>query len=162
MTAHCVRLETEAGIIEIEMLAEMAPEAVRNFLNLASIGAFDTTTFSRVVRGFVVQAGNLSTRESLTPELYRRSQRTVPDEPSIIKHVRGIVSLARPDEPDSASSHFFILVGDGPHLDGKFSAFGRVRSGIEVADEINKAPLEGEKPEKPVRITRALVKPCVQ
>ena len=162
MTAHCVRLETEAGIIEIEMLAEMAPEAVRNFLNLASIGAFDTTTFSRVVRGFVVQAGNLSARESLTPELYRRSQRTVPDEPSIIKHVRGIVSLARPDEPDSASSHFFILVGDGPHLDGKFSAFGRVRSGIEVADEINNAPLEGEKPEKPVRITRALVKPCVQ
>lgn len=76
--------------------------------------------------------------------------------------MRGVVSLARPDEPDSASSHFFILVGDGPHLDGKFSAFGRVRSGIEVADEINNAPLEGEKPEKPVRINRALVKTCAQ
>jgi peptidyl-prolyl cis-trans isomerase B (cyclophilin B) len=162
MAAQCVSLETEAGTIEIEMLAQMAPEAVRNFLNLASIGAFDTTTFSRVVPRFVVQAGNLSTRENLTPELYRRSQRTVPDEPSIIKHVRGIVSLARPDEPDSASSHFFILVGDGPHLDGKFSAFGRVRSGIEVADEINQAPLEGEKPKKPVSINRALVKACAQ
>jgi cyclophilin family peptidyl-prolyl cis-trans isomerase len=162
MAAQCVKLETEAGTIEIEMLAEMAPEAVRNFLNLTSIGAFDTTTFSRVVPRFVVQGGNLSTRESLTPELYRRSQRTVPDEPSIIKHVRGVVSLARPDEPNSASSHFFILVGDGPHLDGKFSAFGRVRSGLEVADQINQAPLDGEKPEKPVRINRAMVKRCAQ
>lgn len=162
MADLCVTLETEAGIIEIEMLAEMAPEAVRNFLNLTSRGAFDTTTFSRVVPGFVIQGGNLATRENLTQELYRRSQRTVPDEPSIIKHVRGVVSLARPEEPNSASSHFFILVGDGPHLDGKFSAFGRVRKGLEVADQINKAPSQGEKPEKAVRINRALINPCAQ
>ena len=93
------------------MLAEMAPEAVRNFLNLTSLKAFDSTTFSRVVPGFVIQGGNLSTRENLTQELYRRAQRTVPDEPSIIKHVRGIVSLARPDEANSSSSHFFIPGG---------------------------------------------------
>jgi peptidyl-prolyl cis-trans isomerase B (cyclophilin B) len=162
MAALCVTLDTEAGPIDIEMLAEMAPEAVRNFLNLTSLGAFDTTTFSRVLPGFVIQGGNLATRENLTQELYQRSQKTVPDEPSIIKHVRGIVSLARPDEPNSASSHFFILVGDGPHLDGKFSAFGRVRKGLEVADQINQAPLEGEKPQKPVRIKRALINPCAQ
>jgi peptidyl-prolyl cis-trans isomerase B (cyclophilin B) len=162
MAALCVTLETELGSIEIEMLAEMAPEAVRNFLNLTKLGAFDSTTFSRVVPGFVIQGGNLATRENLSQEMYRRSQRRVPDEPSIIKHVRGIVSLARPDEPNSASSHFFILVGDGPHLDGKFSAFGRVRKGLEVANQINKAPLEGEKSVKPVRINRALITPCVQ
>jgi peptidyl-prolyl cis-trans isomerase B (cyclophilin B) len=160
MGSQCVRLETEAGNIEIEMLAEMAPEAVRNFLNLTSLGAFDTTTFSRVVPGFVIQGGNVATRQNLTEELYRRSLRTVPDEPSIIKHVRGIVSLARPEEPNSASSQFFILVGEGSHLDGKFSAFGRVTRGIEVADLINKAAAEGEKPENPVRINRAVISTC--
>ncbi len=62
MSGRCVTLETEAGDIQIEVLAEAAPESARNFLNLVSLGAFDTTTFSRVVRGFVVQGGNLSTR----------------------------------------------------------------------------------------------------
>jgi len=162
LAGHCVSLETELGTIEIGMLAEMAPEAVRNFLNLASLGAFDSTSFSRIVPGFVVQGGNMSTHQNLTQELYQRSQKTVPDEPSIVKHVRGILSLARPDEPNSASSHFFILVGDGPHLDGKFSAFGKVLGGMEVADQINKAPATGEKPDQPVRIQRALVKRCVK
>jgi peptidyl-prolyl cis-trans isomerase B (cyclophilin B) len=162
MAAQCVKLETEAGNIDIEMLAEMAPENVRNFLNLVSIGAFDTTTFSRVVPRFVIQGGNLATRENLTEEMYRRSQRTVPDEPSIIKHVRGIASMARPEQSNSATSHFFILVADAANLDGKFSAFGRVRSGMEVADQINQAPVNGEKPEKPVRLNRASVKPCSQ
>ena len=162
MASQCVRLETELGNIEIEMLAEMAPENVRNFLNLVSMGAFDTTTFGRVVPRFVIQGGNLATRENLTEELYRRSQRTVPDEPNIIKHVRGIVSMARTEQANSASSHFFILVGDASNLDGKFSAFGRVRSGMDVVDQINKAPVNGDKPEKPVRIHRALVKLCSQ
>ncbi|PWT82965.1 MAG: hypothetical protein C5B44_01305 [Acidobacteria bacterium] len=162
MASQCVRLETELGNIEIEMLAEMAPENVRNFLNLVSIGAFNTTTFSRVVPRFVIQGGNLATRENLTEELYRRSQRTVPDEPNIIKHVRGIVSMARPEQANSASSHFFILVGDAPNLDGKFSAFGRVRSGMDVVDQINKAPVNGEKPEKPVRINHALLTLCAK
>ncbi|HZE68021.1 MAG TPA: peptidylprolyl isomerase [Pyrinomonadaceae bacterium] len=162
LAAQCVKLETEAGNIDIEMLAEMAPETVRNFLNLVSIGAFDTTTFSRVVPRFVIQGGNLATRQNLTEEMYRRSQRTVPDEPSIIKHVRGIVSMARPEESNSATSHFFILVADAANLNGKFSAFGRVRSGMEVADQINQGPVNGEKPERPVRLNRVSVKPCSQ
>lgn len=160
MSAQCVALETEAGNIELEMLAEAAPETVRNFLNLAATGAYDTTVFSRVVRGFVVQGGDLSTREKPTPELGRRSRRTVPDEPNAVKHVRGTLSMARSSEPNSATTHFFILVGDGPHLDGTFAAFGRVRSGMEVADAINNAETEGEKPTKPVRIKRASVAPC--
>lgn len=160
MAGQCVRLETEAGVIEIEMLAESAPETVRNFLNLAATGAFDTTTFSRVVKGFVIQGGNLATRQTLTPELAERSTRTIPDEPSNVKHVRGIVSMALPGRPNSATTHFFILVGDAPHLDGKFSAFGRVVRGMEVVDAINQAPADGEKPGKPVRITRATVYSC--
>ncbi|HEU4768410.1 MAG TPA: peptidylprolyl isomerase [Pyrinomonadaceae bacterium] len=160
MAAQCVTLETELGAIEIAMMPEIAPEAVRNFLNLTAIGALDTTTFSRTVKDFVIQGGNLSTSEKWGVELQKRMAKRLPDEPGIVKHVRGIVSMARTDEPNSASTHFFILVGRGQHLDGKFSAFGTVTKGIEVADAINHAPSEGEKPEKPVRITRAVVNPC--
>lgn len=162
MAANCVTLETEAGPIEIEMMPEVAPESVRSFLNLAATGAFDTTRFSRVVKGFVVQGGNLSTSEKWGIELSKRAARKLPDEPGLVKHVRGIVSMARTDEPNSASTHFFILVGDGPHLNSKFAAFGRVRKGIEVADAINVAETDGEKPLKPVRIKRAVVATCVK
>jgi peptidyl-prolyl cis-trans isomerase B (cyclophilin B) len=160
MASQCVTLETELGAIEIAFMPEVAPEAVRNFLNLSATGALDTTTFSRVVKGFVIQGGNLSTSQKWNAELAKRMTRKLPDEPSIVKHVRGIVSMARTDEPNSATTHFFILVGPGQHLDGKFSAFGTVTKGIEVADAINQAPADGEKPEKPVRINRAVVNPC--
>jgi peptidyl-prolyl cis-trans isomerase B (cyclophilin B) len=160
MASQCVTLETELGAIEIAFMPEAAPEAVRNFLNLSATGALDTTTFSRTVKGFVIQGGNLSTSQKWSEQLAKRMTRTLPDEPGLIKHVRGIVSMARTDEPNSATTHFFILVGPGQHLDGKFSAFGTVTKGIEVADAINEAPAEGEKPEKPVRINRAVVAAC--
>jgi peptidyl-prolyl cis-trans isomerase B (cyclophilin B) len=157
---QCVTLDTEGGTIVIEMLPASAPETVRSFLNLAATGALDTTIFSRVVKGFVIQGGNLSTSEKWGAELAERMSRRLPDEPNGVKHVRRIASMARGDEPISATTHFFILVGDGPHLDGKFAAFGRVISGIEVADAINRAPAENEKPVVPVRIKHAGVAPC--
>lgn len=160
MANQCVTLETELGNIEIGLMPEVAPEAVRNFLNMSATGALDTTTFSRVVKGFVIQGGNLSTSERWSAELARRMTHKLPDEPGIVKHVRGIVSMARTDEPNSATTHFFILVGPGPHLDSKFSAFGTVTKGIEVADAINQAPGENEKPEKAVKINRAVVSQC--
>jgi peptidyl-prolyl cis-trans isomerase B (cyclophilin B) len=162
MSSKCVTLETGAGAIEIEMLAEAAPETARNFLNLAATGAFDTTVFSRVVPGFVVQGGNLATREKLTPDILKRARRTVPDEPNAVKHERGVVSMARGAESNSATTHFFILVGDASHLDGTFAAFGRVRAGMEVVDAMNKAEVEGDKPKKPVRLDRATVAPCAR
>lgn len=160
MKTQCVRFDTEAGIIEMEVFPESAPESVRNFLNLTAVGAFETTVFSRVVPGFIVQGGNVSTRENLTAELSKRARRTIPDEPSQIRHERGILSMARSDEPNTATSHFFILVSDGAHLDGKFAAFGRVTSGIDVADKINKMPVVDEKPENPVRLKKAVVYTC--
>ncbi len=162
MAAHCVTLETDTGPIEIEMMPEVAPENARSFLNLTASGAFDTTTFSRVVKGFIIQGGNLSTSEKWGVELSKRAARKLPDEPGLVKHVRGIVSMARTDEPNSASTHFFILVGEGQHLNSKFAAFGRVRKGIEVADAINGAQTDGEMPVKAVRIRRALVAQCVK
>ena len=160
MTGQCVRLDTEAGEIVVEVLGEGAPETARNFLNLAATGAFDTTTFSRVVKDFVVQGGNVATRERVTPELIRRASRKVPDEPNPVKHLRGVVSLARPAEANSATTHFFILLNDAPHLDGSFAAFGRVASGMDVVDRVAAGELDGEKPKSPVRIRRATVARC--
>lgn len=160
MGGQCVTLQTEAGVIELEMLPEAAPQTARNFLNLAATGFFDTTAFTRIVKDFVVQGGNISTHQKLTAELVRRARRTIPDEPNYLRHVRGIVSMARPEESNKATTHFFVLVADSPHLDGKFAAFARVTKGMEVVDEINRAPTTGDKPDKPVRINRAAVSTC--
>jgi peptidyl-prolyl cis-trans isomerase B (cyclophilin B) len=161
MAGQCVRLDTEAGIIELEMYPEQAPETVRNFLNLVATGVYDTTTFSRIVPGFVIQGGNLSTREGpWTNELAARARKTIPDEPNKILHQPGVLSMARPDEPNSATTHFFILVSEAPDLDGKFAAFGRVTKGMDVVQAINKAPVTGDKPEKPVRVKKATVFAC--
>lgn len=160
MGALCVTLDTEAGIIVLEMFPELAPETVRNFLNLAAIGALDNTTFSRVVPGFVVQGGDLYTNEKITTPLKWRALRKIKDEPSNILHEKGILSMARGDEPESASTHFFILLKSAPTLDGKFAAFGRVVKGMEVVEAINKLPGVMEKPDKPVRIRKATVASC--
>jgi peptidyl-prolyl cis-trans isomerase B (cyclophilin B) len=160
MNQQCVTLQTDAGDIGIEVEGKVAPETARNFLNLSATGAFDETTFSRVVPKFVIQGGNLATGQKWTVERAQRASKTVPDEPNYIKHVRGVVSLARPDEPNQGSTHFFILVGDAPTLDGKFAAFGKVISGLEVVDAINSAPVEGETPLTPVVIKHAVVAQC--
>jgi peptidyl-prolyl cis-trans isomerase B (cyclophilin B) len=160
MAGQCVTLETDLGAIEIAMMPENAPEATRNFLNLSATGAFDTTTFSRVVKGFVIQGGNLQTSEKWGEALARRMTHKLSDEPGLVKHVRGIVSMARTEEANSATTHFFILVAPAPHLDSKFAAFGTVTKGMEVVDAINQAPGEGEKPEKPIKIIRAVVNLC--
>jgi len=160
MREQCVKFETEKGLIEMEMFPESAPESVRNFLNLVALGAFDTTTFSRVVPGFVIQGGNVATGSEKSAELFARSQKRIPDEPNQIRHERGILSMARAGESNSASSNFFILVSTASRLDGTFSAFGRVTRGMEVVDAINKMPVEGERPLKPVRLTKASIIPC--
>ena len=162
MAAQCVALDTESGLIEAEMYPEHAPESVRNFLNLAATGLFDGTSFDRVVPRFVIQGGNMWSREggTVTREIGQRARRTIPDEPNKILHERGVLSMARGDEANTATTNFFILVSAAPYLDGKFAAFGRVTKGMEVVDAINKAPVSEEKPEKPVRIKKATVAPC--
>jgi peptidyl-prolyl cis-trans isomerase B (cyclophilin B) len=162
MAAQCVTLDTEAGLIYAEMYPESAPESVRNFLNLAAIGAFDNTTFSRIVPDFVIQGGDLYTSGKITPELAVRARRTVPDEPNKILHERGVLSMARSEKPNSATTNFFILVEAAPHLDGSFAAFGRVLKGMDAVDAINKAAAENEKPLKPVKIKKATIAQCAE
>jgi len=162
LAAQCVTLDTEAGVIEMEMYPEHAPESVRNFLNVISLGLYDTTSFDRVVPNFVIQGGNIWSREDkkVTKAMGERARRTIPDEPNKILHERGIVSMARADEPNTATTNFFILVAAAPFLDNKFAAFGRVTKGMDVVDAINKAPGADEKPDKPIRIKKAVVANC--
>lgn len=162
MAAQCVKFDTDAGVIEMELFPESAPESVRNFLNLVAIGALDTTTFSRVVPNFVIQGGDLYSREGkVSNEIGLRARKTIPDEPNKVLHERGILSMARSDEPNTATTNFFILVAAAAYLDGKFAAFGRVTKGMEVVDAINKTAVTDEKPERPVRIRKAIVAGCV-
>jgi peptidyl-prolyl cis-trans isomerase B (cyclophilin B) len=162
MASQCVSLDTEAGLIEMEMYPEHAPESVRNFLNLVATGLLDTTSFDRVVPNFVIQGGNIWSREDkkVTRAMGLRARRTIPDEPNKILHERGIVSMARADEPNTATTNFFILVAEAAYLNNKFAAFGKVTKGMEVVDAINKANVTEEKPEKPVRIRKASVAKC--
>ena len=160
MATTCARLETEIGDIRFEFFPEEAPITVRNFLNLAALGAFDTTSFSRIVKSFVVQGGNISTRDDASPDLRRRAARRVPDEPNRVSHLRGIVSLARPEQPNSATSHFFILVSDSTFLDGTFAAFARVVDGMDVVDRLNAMDVDGEKPVTPIKLKRVSVYEC--
>jgi peptidyl-prolyl cis-trans isomerase B (cyclophilin B) len=160
MASKCVTLDTEAGIIELELFPEIAPETVRNFLNLAAIGALDNTTFSRVVPGFVIQGGDLYTNEKITTSLKWRALKKIKDEPNTLLHERGILSMAKTNEPNSASTHFFILLKSAPTLDATFSAFGRVTKGMDIVEAINRMDVIDEKPQKPVRIRKASIVNC--
>lgn len=138
-------LETSAGPITVEFFPDKAPEHVRNFLRLAAAGVYDGTSFHRVVRGFVIQTGSVTTRGALT-EKQQKMVRTLPPEFNATKHVKGILSMARGDDPASASTSFFIVTGDAPSLDDKYTVFGRVVDGLAVVDAIELSPVNGEAP----------------
>ena len=162
MLAQCVTLETAEGNIELEFFPESAPQSVRDFLIWRRPARSIQPSFSRIVPDFVIQGGNLGTSEKWSNELAKRASKTLPDEPNQIKHERGILSMARPDEPNSATTHFFILLREASTLDGKFAAFGRVINGMETVEKINKMPVENEAPKNPVKINKATVAPCAE
>jgi peptidyl-prolyl cis-trans isomerase B (cyclophilin B) len=138
-------LETSAGPITVEFFADKAPEHVRNFLRLAATGVFDGTSFHRVVRGFVIQTGSITTRGPLT-EKQSKLVRPLKPEFNDTRHVKGILSMARGDDPASATTSFFIVTGDAPSLDGKYTVFGRVVDGMAAVDAIEQAAVNGEAP----------------
>jgi peptidyl-prolyl cis-trans isomerase B (cyclophilin B) len=144
-------LETSAGPITIAFLPDKAPAHVRNFLRLAQAGVFEGMQVHRVVRGFALQTGSLAHRAPLT-EKQRKYVGTLPPEFNDTKHVKGIVSMARGDDPGSASTSFFIVTGDGSSLDGKYTAFGRVVDGMAVVEAIDQVPVNGETPVSPLEL----------
>lgn len=120
----------QGGEIRIEFFPEDAPKTVENFVTLATKGFYDNLTFHRVVPGFVVQGGDPKGNGSGGPG------HTIKAEFNKNKHVRGSVAMARSAHPDSAGSQYYITYGPQPHLDGSYTVFGKVVSGMELVDKI--------------------------
>jgi peptidyl-prolyl cis-trans isomerase B (cyclophilin B) len=151
-------LETSLGPITLAFLPDKAPGHVRNFLRLASLGAYDGTAFHRVVRGFVLQGGMLNTRTDPVPQRVQKYVRTLAPEFNDTPHVKGTLSMARTDDPDSASTSFFVCTGSAPSLDGKYTAFGRVVDGMAAVEAIEAVPVDGEAPRQRIEVTRVTVR----
>jgi cyclophilin family peptidyl-prolyl cis-trans isomerase len=150
---RAVKLNTTLGPIEITLEPDWAPEHVRAFLKLHQTGWYHGTTFHRIVKEFVVQGGMGHTRPGSAPHNSDRWVRNLKGEfRDDVKHVRGIVSMARGDDPDSATTSFFLMLGPAPHLDGKYTAFGRITAGLEVLEAFEREDLDGESPKKRLEI----------
>ena len=138
-------IETNLGTIKFKLLPELAPEHVRNFVQLAQSGFYDGTLFHRVIPGFMIQGGDPNTKN---PDL--KSQwgmggpgYNIKAEFNSRSHLRGIISMARSQDPDSAGSQFFIVTSDSTFLDREYTVFGEVTVGMDVADKIVKLPRDG-------------------
>lgn len=156
LAQHRAVLETTLGSLTIAFTPGVAPEHVRNFLQLAQAGVFDGTAFHRVVRGFVVQTGALDSRGPLT-EKQQTLVHNLQPEFNGTNHVKGIVSMARGDDPASATTSFFIVTADAPTLDGKYTVFGRVIDGLDVLDRIESTPVSGESPTTRIDLVRVRI-----
>jgi peptidyl-prolyl cis-trans isomerase B (cyclophilin B) len=136
-------IETKFGEMEVEFLPDKAPGHVKNFLDLAGKGFYDGTTFHRVIPGFMIQGGDPNTKDAKASRDRHGTGgpgHSVKAEFNDTPHTRGVLSMARSSDPDSAGSQFFICVKDSAFLDRQYTAFGRVVRGIEVADKIVAAP----------------------
>jgi cyclophilin family peptidyl-prolyl cis-trans isomerase len=134
-------LHTTAGDITIRFFPDVAPNHVKNFLDLSRSGFYNGTKFHRIIQGFMIQGGDPNTKagDSSTWGM-GGSEKNVNAEFSRVPHKRGIVSMARSQSPNSASSQFFIVVADSAFLDNQYTVFGQVTSGMDVADKIVSAP----------------------
>jgi len=139
-------LETSAGPITIAFMPDKAPAHVRQFLRLAQAGVFDRTAFHRVVPGFVIQTGSMASRAAPLTEAQQKQVHSLAPEFNDTKHVKGIVSMARGEDPASATTSFFICTAAASALDGQYTAFGRVVDGLAAVEAIEATPRNGETP----------------
>ena len=155
-----VRIEMDnGGIIDIELYPEKAPLTVANFEKLVSQGFYDGLTFHRIIPGFMIQGGDPDgtgmggSRDNIKGEF---ASNGFPQ--NDLKHTRGVISMARAMNPNSASSQVFIMHEDAPHLDGSYAAFGKVVSGMDTVDEIaNVRTTFGDRPVTPVVMKKVTI-----
>ena len=141
MSNEIAVIETSLGNIEFELLEDVAPGHVQNFKDLANSDFYNGTIFHRVIPGFMVQGGDPNTKsDDRSSHGMGGPGHTIKAEFNDEPHVRGIVSMARSQDPDSAGSQFFVVVKDSDFLDGQYTAFGRVLSGMDIADKIVDTP----------------------
>ncbi|MDA1183316.1 MAG: peptidylprolyl isomerase [Acidobacteria bacterium] len=159
MSRHRAVIETSMGDITIELLADRAPEHVRALLRLAAAGVYDGSALHRVAPGFVIQGGFLGTRRDPLDERQFSYVRELQPEFNPTPHERGILSMAHGDDPASATSSFFIVLAPAPALDNQYTAFGRVVEGMEVVEQIEAVPVNGEEPVTRIEVTTIRVVP---
>jgi peptidyl-prolyl cis-trans isomerase B (cyclophilin B) len=137
-------IETKFGNIELEFFEDKAPGHVNNFKTLAKTGFYNGTLFHRVIPGFMIQGGDSNSK---SPDRSTHGMGgpgySIKAEFNSTPHDRGILSMARSQDPNSAGSQFFIVVKDAHFLDGKYTAFGKVIKGMDVADKIVNSPRDG-------------------
>ena len=126
----------EFGVIEVELDPSVAPITVENFVKLAKKGFYNGLTFHRVIKGFMIQGGCPKGNGTGGPGYSIKGEFSANGINNPLRHTRGVISMARAMDPDSAGSQFFIMHKDAPHLDGQYAAFGKVIKGIEVVDAI--------------------------
>ena len=145
-----VRIEMENGdVMRAELYPEIAPESVKNFIELVEKGFYDGVIFHRVIPGFMIQGGDPTGTGTGGPGYSIKGEFSGNGFENNLKHDRGVLSMARSMHPDSAGSQFFVMVAKSPHLDGQYAAFGKVIEGIEIADKIVSTDRDfSDKPEK--------------
>lgn len=146
-----VTIEMEnGGVMKGELYPEIAPKTVENFIKLAQEGFYDGLIFHRVIPGFMIQGGCPDGTGMGGPGYSIKGEFTANGFRNDLRHERGVMSMARAMDPDSAGSQFFIMVADSPHLDGQYAAFGKITGGMDVADEIvSQKRNMADKPEVP-------------
>ena len=149
---HHVEIEVQDyGTIAVELDGDAAPITVENFLKLAKEGFYDGLTFHRIIDGFMIQGGDPEGTGMGGPGYGIKGEFAKNGVNNPIKHTRGVISMARAMDPNSAGSQFFIMHQDAPHLDGQYAAFGHVVSGMDAVDEIAAAATDwNDKPRTPV------------
>ena len=137
MTNPIVRITMDSGkTIRLELYPEIAPLTVENFLDLVKKDFYNGLTFHRIIPGFMIQGGDPSGNGTGGPGYNIKGEFKSNGVNNTIKHERGVISMARAFDPNSAGSQFFIMHKDAPHLDGEYAAFGKVIEGLETVDEI--------------------------
>ena len=138
-------IQTTLGDIELELQNDIAPGHVKNFKDLAEKGFYDGTTFHRVIPGFMIQGGDPNTKsDDRSTHGMGGPGYTIKAEFSSTPHTRGVLSMARSQDPDSAGSQFFVVVKDSSFLDNQYTVFGRVTKGMEVVDKIVSVPRDSK------------------
>jgi peptidyl-prolyl cis-trans isomerase B (cyclophilin B) len=159
LAAYRAVLETSLGAIAIEFFPDKAPEHVRQFLRLADAGVYNGMAFHRVAPGFVIQTGATNTRAAPLTERQQKLVRNLQPEFNDTRHVKGIVSMARGEDPASAQTSFFICTGTSTALDGVYTAFGRVVDGMAVVEAIEKVARTGETPNERIDLKTVRIEP---
>jgi peptidyl-prolyl cis-trans isomerase B (cyclophilin B) len=154
-----VIIEMENGAkIKLELCPDAAPVTVKNFEELVKAGFYDGLTFHRVIPGFMIQGGDPLGNGMGGSEKKIKGEFAQNGHKNPIKHERGVISMARAYDPNSASSQFFIMHANAPHLDGAYAAFGKVVEGIEAVDEIAAIPTDySDRPKIAVRIKKMYI-----